>query len=185
MSRLSYTWMIFWSIPLTWKLTTLWFTKYYSILLIMTYMSNHKNVLLINPPLIILVLMLNTDVYGWIQPNLKASLTGQYPQNWKNCAHFWNFVTFTDALSLIILTLLSLSLFWHRKTNYGLGESINSKPSDFFAATPMLLNPNLHKSLWIMTDALLVAAGAVLSQQDDNGIWKPCAFMSKSFNLAE
>ena len=36
-----------------------------------------------------------------------------------------------------------------------------------------------------MTDASLLAAGAVLMQTDDNGDHHPCAYFSKTFALAE
>ncbi len=38
---------------------------------------------------------------------------------------------------------------------------------------------------WVETDASDFAMGAVLSQQQEDGIWRPVAFISKLLNLAE
>ena len=45
--------------------------------------------------------------------------------------------------------------------------------------------PNSSKPFVLETDASLFTSGAVLRQQDSNGDWHPCAYLSKSFNNTE
>ena len=45
--------------------------------------------------------------------------------------------------------------------------------------------PNSSKPFILEMDASLFASGAVLQQQDSNGDWHPCAYLSKSFNDME
>ena len=54
----------------------------------------------------------------------------------------------------------------------------------FFSA-PVLLIPDVTRPFTVMTDASLLAAGAVLMQTDDNGDHHPCAYFSKTFAPAE
>ena len=54
-----------------------------------------------------------------------------------------------------------------------------------FSSTPVLLIPDFTRPFTVMTDASLLAAGAILMQTDDNGDHHPCAYFSKTFTLAE
>ena len=54
-----------------------------------------------------------------------------------------------------------------------------------FTESPVLLMPNSLKPFVLETDASLFASRAVLRQQDNNGDWHPCAYLSKSFNDTE
>ena len=54
-----------------------------------------------------------------------------------------------------------------------------------FSSTPVLTIPDTSRSFSLMTDASLLAAGAVLMQRDVNGDLHPCAYFSKMFSLAE
>ena len=54
-----------------------------------------------------------------------------------------------------------------------------------FTKEPILQIPDPHAPFQLECDASGVATGAVLRQQDPNGIWHPCAYLSKSFNQAE
>ena len=54
-----------------------------------------------------------------------------------------------------------------------------------FSSTPVLLIPNVTCPFTIMTDAFLLAAGAVLMQTDDSGDHHPCAYFSKTFASAK
>ena len=45
--------------------------------------------------------------------------------------------------------------------------------------------PDSSKPFVLEMDASLFASGAVLWQQDSNGDWHPCAYLSKSFNDTE
>jgi hypothetical protein len=54
-----------------------------------------------------------------------------------------------------------------------------------FSKTPILLMPNPEKPFTIESDASKFASGAVLCQQDINGDWHPCGYISHSFNQAE
>ena len=51
--------------------------------------------------------------------------------------------------------------------------------------TPVLQIANWHLPFRLSTDASLVAVGAVLEQQDENGDWKPCVFYSHGLNAAK
>ena len=54
-----------------------------------------------------------------------------------------------------------------------------------FTKSLVLLMPDSLKSFVLEMDASLFASGAVLWQQDNNGDWHPCAYLSKSFNDTE
>ena len=45
--------------------------------------------------------------------------------------------------------------------------------------------PDSSKPFVLETDASLFASRAVLRQQDNNGDWHPCTYLSKSFNDME
>lgn len=54
-----------------------------------------------------------------------------------------------------------------------------------FEDTPVLLMPNPVKPFIIESDASKFATGVVLRQQDDNGDWHPCGYISHSFNAIQ
>ena len=54
-----------------------------------------------------------------------------------------------------------------------------------FEEAPVLLMPNPVKPFVIESDASKFATGAVLRQQDDNGDWHPCGYISHSFNATQ
>ncbi|KAG2190788.1 hypothetical protein INT47_000170 [Mucor saturninus] len=56
---------------------------------------------------------------------------------------------------------------------------------DKLSSAPVLLAPNMDKPFRIETDASDFGVGAVLMQEDDEGIWKPLAFESKKLSNAE
>ena len=54
-----------------------------------------------------------------------------------------------------------------------------------FTKSPVLLMPDSSKPFVLEMDASLFASRAILQQQDNNGNWHPCAYLSKSFNDME
>src|SRR5271155_2280096 len=54
-----------------------------------------------------------------------------------------------------------------------------------FQKSPVLQMPDMTKLFVVESDASKYASGAVLRQQDTNGDWHPCAYLSKSFNETE
>ena len=54
-----------------------------------------------------------------------------------------------------------------------------------FMEAPVLYMPDQTKPFILETDALKHASGAVLRQQDSNGDWHPCRYLSKSFTETE
>lgn len=54
-----------------------------------------------------------------------------------------------------------------------------------FQSAPILKMPEPNKQFLIECDASKVATGAVLRQKGDDGLWHPCAYLSKSFTAAE
>ena len=54
-----------------------------------------------------------------------------------------------------------------------------------FSSAPVLLIPNVSRPFSIMTDASLLAAGAVLLQPDANQDLHPCAYFSRTFTPAQ
>ena len=54
-----------------------------------------------------------------------------------------------------------------------------------FQESPVLQMPDMMKPFVVESDASKYASGAVLRQQDTNGDWHPCAYLSKSFNETE
>ena len=54
-----------------------------------------------------------------------------------------------------------------------------------FSSSPVLCIPDVTCPFTLMTDASLLAAGAVLMQSDEVGDLHPCAYFSKTFSSAE
>ena len=54
-----------------------------------------------------------------------------------------------------------------------------------FSSAPVLGIPDISRPFFLMTDASLLATGAVLMQVDMAGDLHPCAYFSKTFSLAE
>ena len=54
-----------------------------------------------------------------------------------------------------------------------------------FIEAPVLYMPNQTKPFILKMDASKRASGAVLRQQDSNGDWHPCGYLSKSFMETE
>lgn len=54
-----------------------------------------------------------------------------------------------------------------------------------FITAPVLIMPDKTKQFQIESDASKFATGAVLRQQDVNGDWHPCSYLSQSFNEAQ
>ena len=54
-----------------------------------------------------------------------------------------------------------------------------------FSSSPVLCIPDVTRPFTLMTDASLLAAGAVLMQSDEAGDLHPCAYFSKTFSPAE
>src|SRR5271163_276798 len=52
-------------------------------------------------------------------------------------------------------------------------------------ADPVLKMPDTTRPFTIETDASKFASGAILLQEDTNGDWHPCSYLSKSFNETE
>ena len=64
-------------------------------------------------------------------------------------------------------------------------QSTFSTLLSLFQSTPVLHLPNTHQPFVVMTDASLLASGAVLMQQDSNGDLHPCAYLSQTFSPTE
>src|SRR5271163_2762850 len=58
-------------------------------------------------------------------------------------------------------------------------------PQEEIQKSPVLQMPDMTKPFIVESDASKYASGAVLRQQDTNGDWHPCAYISKSFNETE
>ena len=54
-----------------------------------------------------------------------------------------------------------------------------------FSSAPVLCIPDISRPFSLMTDASLLAAGAVLMQSNAMGDLHPCAYFSKTFSLAK
>ena len=54
-----------------------------------------------------------------------------------------------------------------------------------FEEAPVLLMPNPAKPFVIESDASKFTTGAVLRQQDDNGYWHPCGYISHSLDATQ
>ena len=59
------------------------------------------------------------------------------------------------------------------------------KLKEEFKKEPVLMIPDPRKPFKLATDASNVATGAVLSQKDVNGNWRPCGFTSESLKAAQ
>ena len=54
-----------------------------------------------------------------------------------------------------------------------------------FTTAPILVSPDTDKQLRIESDASDYATGAVLSMLCEDGLWRPCTFLSKGLNDVE
>ena len=54
-----------------------------------------------------------------------------------------------------------------------------------FSSSPVLCIPDVTHPFTLMTDASLLAAGAILMQSDEAGDLHPCAYFSKTFSSAK
>jgi hypothetical protein len=86
----------------------------------------------------------------------------------------------TIARPLIDLTKKDEDFVWNQEH-----EEAFNKLKRIFTSSPILQIPDKDRPFSIATDASLYATGAVLLQQDANGNWLPCSFLSQSFNPAE
>ena len=64
-------------------------------------------------------------------------------------------------------------------------KNLNGHQNDSFTESPVLLMPESSKPFVLETDASLFASRAVLRQQNSDGDWHPCTYLSKSFNDTE
>ena len=84
------------------------------------------------------------------------------------------------ARPLIDLTKKNTPWEWSSKC-----ETAFTVLKKIFCMQPVLKMPDPSAPFSIATDASKHATGGVLMQQDTNGDWKPCAFLSQSLNPAE
>ena len=84
------------------------------------------------------------------------------------------------AQPLIDLTKKNTPWEWSPKC-----ERVFDVLKKIFCMQPILKMPDPSAPFSIATNASKHATGGVLMQQDTNGDWKPCAFLSQSLNPAE
>jgi len=119
-----------------------------------------------------------TAINDWKSPTLVSAI--------HSFMDFCNFYRkFIPNFSNIIQPLLSLT-----KKNAGWQWLPNHKASfltlkEAFLKCPVLCYPDMDLPFFVMTDAFLIASGAVLMQKDGNGDLHPCAYYLKTFASAE
>jgi transposase InsO family protein len=84
------------------------------------------------------------------------------------------------AAPLQELTRKDIPFVWTEKRQAAF-EQLKEK----MCTAPVLRIPDVTKPFRVVTDASDYAIGAVLEQQDENGKWHPCAFISKQLSDAE
>ena len=117
-------------------------------------------------------------IRSWKPPtSVKAirSFTGFANFYQKFIPNFSNIVT-----PLNLLTQKNKPWIWMR-----LQQNAFDTLKQTFSSAPVLLIPDITHPFTVMTNASLLAAGAVLMQTDDNGDHHPCAYFFKTFTLAE
>ena len=78
------------------------------------------------------------------------------------------------------LTHLDKKFEWDEET-----ENAFQALKSAFAKTPVLIMPDSTKPFLLECDASKWALGAVLKQQDMNGDWHPCGFISRTFDQTQ
>ena len=98
------------------------------------------------------------------------------------CNFYQKFIlSFSDiACSLLDLTKQSNSWTWGPDQ-----ETAFCNLQTVFTRQLVLAFLDTSKPFTLMTDALLMASGAVLMQLNTNGDMKPCGYLSQTFSLAE
>ncbi|OLY79786.1 Retrovirus-related Pol polyprotein from transposon 412 [Smittium mucronatum] len=68
---------------------------------------------------------------------------------------------------------------------YSLAEKENINVEDILLQTPMFMSPDLQKPFFLSTDASSYCLGAVIEQEDEDGILKPLAYYSRKLKDPE
>lgn len=84
------------------------------------------------------------------------------------------------ALPLTNLTQSGVTFRWGKEEE----DAFNALKTALTNA-PILMRPNLSKSFQVTTDASGFAVGAILSQEDENALQRPIAFLSRKMSAAE
>jgi hypothetical protein len=95
------------------------------------------------------------------------------------CNFYQNFISHYSDLThpLIDLTKKDIQFSWTDACN---NSFLALK--DCFLCQLVLWNPDPTRQFAVVTDASLIATGAVLLQTNDNGQYHPCSYLSKSLN---
>ena len=98
-------------------------------------------------------------------------------------ANFYRwFIPDYSKLARPLIDLTKKSTVWEWSSKCQTAFDVLKK---IFCMQPVLKMPNPNAPFAIATDASKYATGGVLMQEDANGDWKPCAFLSHSLNPAE
>ena len=120
---------------------------------------------------------------------LAAIDTWKPPTSVKEVHSFLGFANFYRKFIPNYSNIVTPLTFLTRKDQHWIWSSLQQRAFDhlhkIFFSAPILIIPDTSRPFSLMTDASLLAAGAVLMQRDVNGDLHPCAYFSKMFSLTE
>ena len=115
--------------------------------------------------------------------------TWKPPTSVKGVCSFLGFANFYRKFIPNYSNIVTPLTFLTKKDQPWIWGSLQQRAFDhlcqIFSTTPVLTIPDISRPFSLMTDASLLAAGAVLMQKDINGDLHPCAYFSKTFSLTE
>ena len=120
---------------------------------------------------------------------LSAIKDWQPPSSVKGICSFLGFANFyrkfIPNFSNIVAPIVLLTRKDHPWSWMTSQQDAFNKLKLIFSSSPVLGIPDVTCPFTLMTDASLLAAGAVLMQLDEAGDLHPCAYFSKTFSSAE
>ena len=129
---------------------------------------------------------------GWVcmdPAKLSAIKDWQPPSSVKGVRSFLRFANFyrkfIPNFSNVIAPIVLLTRKDHPWSWTEPQQAAFDTLKSIFSSAPILCIPDISRPFSLMTDASLLAAGAVLMQSNVAGDLHPCAYFSKTFSLAK
>ena len=132
-------------------------------------------------------LIISNGQIGMDPTKLTTIDTWKPPTSVKGVQSFLGFANFYHKFISNYSNIVTLLTFLTKKDQPWIWSSLQQHAFNhlrqIFSSAPILTIPDTSHPFSLMTNASLLAAGAVLMQKDVNGDLDPCAYFSKMFSL--
>ena len=95
---------------------------------------------------------------------------------------YWWFITDYSNVACPLINLTKKNLTWNWSPSC---QTAFNTLKRLFLSKPVLHLPDLSAPFAVATDISTYASGAILLQNDSNGEWHPCSYLSQLFSPAE